>query len=52
MMTIGGTILTIISCLSAYICLYPFVDRICKCVERCADNTTKAAGNEEDDSEE
>lgn len=51
MMTIGGTILTIISCLSAYICLYPFVDRICKCVERCAD-AAKAAGNEENDVEE
>lgn len=48
MMTIGGTILTIVSCLSAYICLYPFVDRICKCVEHCAD----AARTADNDAEE
>lgn len=52
MMTIGGTVLTIISCLAAYICLYPVVDRICKCVEHCADNAAKMTGNEENDSEE
>lgn len=52
MMTIGGTVLTIISCLSAYICLYPFVDRICKCVGHCADNAAKMTENEENDAEE
>lgn len=48
MMTIGGTVLTIISCLAAYICLYPFVDRVCKCIEHCADEATKSNTDEGD----
>lgn len=52
MMTIGGTSLTIVAAIVIYLCLYPFVDRICKCIEHCADNAAKEAGNEEEDAEE
>ncbi len=51
MMTIGGTSLTIVAAIVIYLCLYPFVDRICKCIEHCADAAKEAAREEENEDE-
>lgn len=49
MFTLSGTIFTLIVGLGAYFFMYPFVDRVCQCVEHCSDN---AAKNKDDVEEE
>ena len=49
MFTLSGTIFTLIVGLGIYVFAYPFVDRVCQCIEHCSDN---AAKNMEDENAE